>query len=82
MKAEEEMDAGMAFLPRDVFGAMDLKPGQTVTVSVVDVDGDSGEVQVKIMGAEEVEDRDASDHEMTSDSPMVAGIDELPNDME
>lgn len=83
MKMEEESDAGKAFIPRSVFGKMDLKPGQTVSMSIVDLEdgenGEDGEVQVKVMGDQEEEAQEGSDKGSDSESPMMAGIDSIPD---
>lgn len=65
----EEMEVDSAFLPGSFFKG-NAKPGTRVSLEIVDVDGDSGEVEVRVAGAEEEEEPMGSD--------MVAGIDSIP----
>jgi hypothetical protein len=65
----EEMEVDSAFLPGSFFKGT-AKPGTRVSLEIVDVDGDSGEVEVRVAGAEEEEEPMGRD--------MVAGIDSIP----
>lgn len=69
-EGERMEEGGVAFLPKSVFGAMRLKAGQRVSVTITDPGDEGDEVEVRVMESEPVTEEPEHD--------MMSEIDKLP----
>lgn len=70
MGPEVDMEMGVAYLPKSVFGAMNLKAGQKVSVTITDPGDEGDEVEIKVMESGPMPEEQEGD--------MMSEIDKLP----